>query len=70
MKTLTNLEGYWWIPGDEERQLPGRLVADGDNHKLILNIDRPSESLFDKSSAREYPLMYVVKTLWTFSHLI
>ncbi len=58
MSKLTNLEGYWWIPGDEKRQLPGRLVADGGNHKLILNIDGPAKSAFDESSAREYPLVH------------
>lgn len=60
MKDLPELEGFWWVPNDPDKQLAGRIVSDADAAKLILTIDShsPSRGIFSDRQYRDYEVLH------------
>lgn len=59
MESLTDENGYWWLPEDSSRRYPGRLnfdPADGARLDLTIQGDTPSF----KRANEEYPLIHGV----------
>lgn len=58
MNDFPEFEGFWWLPDAVDKQMPGRLVSEGDAAKLLLTIDTPDVHPFERTQPHYYDVIH------------